>query len=99
MSKIDLGQVIDATEIIFRDYEITGGTVNPSGDVFTHVNILLAGYLPYSVACWTTTNNDNLTYTAGISGDDVCTVWIKNRSQIALQYGGYCRIGYKKRGD
>lgn len=97
MAKVDLGQVIDTTDIIFKDYAITEGTVQPTAELFTTLNIFLSGYLPYSVACWNTFANDYITYTPVIGGDNACLVWVKNQSQSPLQYGGYCRIGYKKK--
>lgn len=97
MNKIDLGQVIDTTDIIFRDYALTDGTIQANDEIFTTLNIYLTGYLPYSVACWNTLQNDYITYTPVIAGDNACLVWLKNHSQNPLNYGGYCRIGYKKK--
>lgn len=97
MAKVDLGQVIDTTDMIFRDYAMTNGTVQPNVDTFTVLDIYLSGYLPYSVACWNTLANDHITYTPVLGADNACLVWVKNQSQSPLQYGGYCRIGYKKK--
>lgn len=47
---------------------------------------------------WNNLANDYITYTPVIGGDNACLVWVKNHTQSPLEYGGYCRIGYKKKG-